>query len=62
MLESGGRRIMITGSVAAYLPGGDRTAYPPSKAALCRNGEMLAKPTRRPDPVFSSVPGSCRPS
>src|SRR5437868_1464710 len=42
MLERGGGRIVITGSGAAYLPGGQSTAYAPSKAAACRYGEMLA--------------------
>jgi hypothetical protein len=42
MLERGSGRIVITGSGAAYLPGGDSTAYAPSKAAVCRYGEMLA--------------------
>jgi len=43
MLERGRGRIVITGSGAAYLPGGKSTAYAPSKAAVCRYGEMLAK-------------------
>src|SRR5690242_14932145 len=39
MLERRRGRIAITASAAAYLAGGDRTAYPPSKAAACRYGE-----------------------
>src|SRR3954467_10762005 len=42
MLERGGGRIVITGSGAAYLPGASPTAYPASKAAVCRYGEKLA--------------------
>ena len=41
MLERGRGRIVITTSAAAYLPGGDLTAYPPSKAAVCRSGEIV---------------------
>jgi NAD(P)-dependent dehydrogenase (short-subunit alcohol dehydrogenase family) len=57
MLERGRGRIVITGSGAAYLPGGDRTAYPPSKAAACRYGEMLAKELAGRIPVFFFSPG-----
>ena len=57
MLERGGGRIVITGSGAAYLPGGDRTAYPPSKAAACRYGEMLANELAGRIPVFFFSPG-----
>jgi NAD(P)-dependent dehydrogenase (short-subunit alcohol dehydrogenase family) len=57
MLERGRGRIMITGSGAAYLPGGDRTAYPPSKAAVCRYGEMLANELAGRIPVFFFSPG-----
>src|SRR5579862_2682223 len=57
MLERGGGRIIITGSGAAYLPGGDRTAYPPSKAAVCRYGEMLANELAGRIPVFFFSPG-----
>ncbi len=57
MLERGRGRIIITGSGAAYLPGGDRTAYPPSKAAVCRYGEMLANELAGRIPVFFFSPG-----
>ena len=57
MLERGRGRIMITGSGAAYLPGGDSTAYPPSKAAVCRYGEMLANELAGRIPVFFFSPG-----
>ncbi len=36
MLERGRERIVITGSGATYLPGGQSTADAPSKAAACR--------------------------
>jgi 3-oxoacyl-[acyl-carrier protein] reductase len=57
MLERGRGRIMITGSGAAYLPGGDSTAYAPSKAAVCRYGEMLANELAGRIPVFFFSPG-----
>lgn len=57
MLERGGGRIVITGSGAAYLPGSDRTAYPPSKAAVCRYGETLANELGGQIPVFFFSPG-----
>jgi NAD(P)-dependent dehydrogenase (short-subunit alcohol dehydrogenase family) len=57
MLERGRGRIIITGSGAAYLPGGDATAYPPSKAAVCRYGEMLANELAGRIPVFFFSPG-----
>ena len=57
MLERGRGRIMITASGAAYLPGGARTAYPPSKAAVCRYGETLANELRGRIPVFVFSPG-----
>jgi 3-oxoacyl-[acyl-carrier protein] reductase len=57
MLERGHGRIVITASGAAYLPGGDRTAYPPSKAAVCRYGETLANELRGRIPVFFFSPG-----
>ena len=60
MLERGRGRIVITGSGAAYLPGGDRTAYPPSKAAVCRYGEMLANELAGRIPVFFFSPGLVR--
>ena len=57
MLERGWGRIVITGSGAAYLPGGQSTAYAPSKAAACRYGEMLANELAgRIPPSSSSVP------
>ncbi len=57
MLERGRGRIAITASGAAYLPGGDRTAYPPSKAAVCRYGETLANELAGRIPVFFFSPG-----
>jgi len=57
MLERGRGRIVITGSGAAYLPGGNSTAYPPSKAAACRYGEMLANELAGRIPVFFFSPG-----
>jgi NAD(P)-dependent dehydrogenase (short-subunit alcohol dehydrogenase family) len=57
MLERGRGRIIITGSGASYLPGADRTAYPPSKAAVCRYGEMLANELTGRIPVFFFSPG-----
>jgi 3-oxoacyl-[acyl-carrier protein] reductase len=60
MLDRGGGRIMITGSGAAYLPGGRRTGYPPSKAAACRYGEMLANELAGQIPVFFFSPGLVR--
>jgi len=60
MLERGRGRIAITASGAAYLPGGDRTAYPPSKAAVCRYGETLANELPAQSRSSSSAPASCR--
>ena len=60
MLERGRGRIVITASAAAYLPGGDRTAYPPSKAAVCRYGETLANELAGRIPVFFFSPGLVR--
>src|SRR3989440_7027834 len=57
MLERGRGRILITGSGAAYLPGASSTAYPPSKAAVCRYGEMLANELAGRIPVFFFSPG-----
>jgi NAD(P)-dependent dehydrogenase (short-subunit alcohol dehydrogenase family) len=57
MLARGRGRIVITGSGAAYLPGGEHTAYPPSKAAVCRYGEMLANELAGRIPVFFFSPG-----
>src|SRR5512142_1938269 len=60
ILERGRGRIAITASGAAYLPGGDRTAYPPSKAAVCRYGETLANELVGRIPVFFFTPGLVR--
>jgi NAD(P)-dependent dehydrogenase (short-subunit alcohol dehydrogenase family) len=60
MLERGRGRIVITTSAAAYLPGGDLTAYPPSKAAVCRYGETLANERDGRIPVFFFTPGLVR--
>ena len=62
MLERGGGRIVITGSGAAYLPasGSSSTAYPPSKAAVCRYGETLAAELAGRIPVFFFSPGLVR--
>ena len=60
MLDRGSGRIVITGSGAAYLPGGDSTAYAPSKAAVCRYGEMLANELAGRIPVFFFSPGLVR--
>ncbi len=60
MLERGGGRIVILGSGAAYLPGGDSTAYAPSKAAAGRYAEMLANELAGRLPVFLISPGLVR--
>jgi 3-oxoacyl-[acyl-carrier protein] reductase len=62
MLERGSGRIVITGSGAAYLPPGgeSRTAYPTSKAAVCRYGETLAAELAGRIPVFFFSPGLVR--
>ena len=60
MLERVRGRIVITASGAAYLPGGARTAYPPSKAAVCRYGETLANELAGRIPVFFFSPGLVR--
>jgi 3-oxoacyl-[acyl-carrier protein] reductase len=62
MLERGRGRIVITGSGAAYLPLGpfQRTAYPASKAAVCRYGETLAAELAGRIPVFFFSPGLVR--
>jgi NAD(P)-dependent dehydrogenase (short-subunit alcohol dehydrogenase family) len=60
MLERGGGRIVITGSGGAYLPGSERTSYPPSKAAVCRYGETLANELAGRIPVFFFSPGLVR--
>ena len=60
MLERGTGRIVITGSGAAYLPGQWTTAYPASKAAVCRYGESLAGELEGRIPVFFFSPGLVR--
>jgi 3-oxoacyl-[acyl-carrier protein] reductase len=60
MLERGRGRIVITGSGAAYLPGQRQTAYPASKAAVCRYGETLAGELDGRIPVFFFSPGLVR--
>ena len=60
MLERSAGRIVITGSGAAYLPGSRSTAYPTSKAAVCRYGETLANELDGRIPVFFFSPGLVR--
>jgi NAD(P)-dependent dehydrogenase (short-subunit alcohol dehydrogenase family) len=60
MLERGSGRIVITGSGAAYLPDQRSTAYPSSKAAVCRYGETLAGELGGRIPVFFFSPGLVR--
>jgi 3-oxoacyl-[acyl-carrier protein] reductase len=60
MLERNAGRIVITGSGAAYLPGTRQTAYPASKAAVCRYGETLAAELAGRVPVFFFSPGLVR--
>jgi len=60
MLGRGRGRIVITGSGAAYLPGATSTAYPASKAAVCRYAETLANDLRDRIPVFVISPGLVR--
>jgi 3-oxoacyl-[acyl-carrier protein] reductase len=60
MLDRGRGRIVITASGAAYLPGIRHTAYPASKAAVCRYGEGLAMELRGRVPVFFYSPGLVR--
>jgi 3-oxoacyl-[acyl-carrier protein] reductase len=58
MLERGAGRIVITGSGAAYLPGGGGSpAYAASKAAVWRFGETLARQLEGRIPVFVISPG-----
>ena len=57
MLERGEGRMVITGSGAAYLPGSRHTAYPTSKAAVCRYGETLDNELGGRIPVFFFSPG-----
>jgi NAD(P)-dependent dehydrogenase (short-subunit alcohol dehydrogenase family) len=60
MLERGKGRIVVTGSGAAYLPGMRQTAYPASKAAVCRYAETLAGELQGRIPVFHFSPGLVR--
>jgi NAD(P)-dependent dehydrogenase (short-subunit alcohol dehydrogenase family) len=60
MLARGSGRIVIVGSGAAYLPGASHTAYPASKAAVCRYGETLANELAGRIPVFVISPGLVR--
>ena len=60
MLERGSGRIVIVGSGAAYLPGAGSTAYPASKAAVCRYGETLNNELEGRVPVFVISPGLVR--
>src|SRR5919198_6097765 len=60
MLERGSGRIVITGSGAAYLPDQSHSAYPASKAAVCRYGETLATELAGRIPVFFFSPGLVR--
>ena len=60
MLERRQGRLVITGSGAAYLPGTQHTAYPTSKAAVCRYGETLANELAGRIPVFFFSPGLVR--
>ena len=60
MLERATGRIVITASGAAYLPGLSHTAYPASKAAVCRYGETLANELAGRIPVFFFSPGLVR--
>jgi 3-oxoacyl-[acyl-carrier protein] reductase len=60
MLERGRGRIVITASGAAYLPGARSTAYPASKAAVCRYGETLSTELAGRIPVFFFSPGLVR--
>jgi 3-oxoacyl-[acyl-carrier protein] reductase len=60
MLERGSGRIVITGSGASYLPGPTATAYPASKAAVGRYGEVLNNELEGTIPVFVISPGLVR--
>jgi NAD(P)-dependent dehydrogenase (short-subunit alcohol dehydrogenase family) len=60
MLARASGRIVITASGAAYLPGLRNTAYPASKAAVCRYGEGLAAELDGRIPVFFFSPGLVR--
>jgi NAD(P)-dependent dehydrogenase (short-subunit alcohol dehydrogenase family) len=52
-LAAGVKRIVITGSGSAYLPGNSDLAYGPSKAAVCRYAENLNNAVDIPVFVFS---------
>ena len=60
MLARGSGRIVVTGSGASYLPGATATAYPASKAAVCRYGETLNNELEGRIPVFVISPGLVR--
>ena len=60
MLERGTGWIVITGSGASYLPGAKATAYPASRAAICRYGETLNNELEGRIPVFVISPGLVR--
>ncbi len=61
MLDRGSGRIVITTSGAAFLQGLSQTAYPASKAAVCRYRETLANELAGASPSSSSVRGSSAP-
>ena len=58
-LHQRGGRIVIVSSGSAYLPFGGDTAYGPSKAAVARYAELLAR-QEEPLPVFAISPGLVR--
>jgi NAD(P)-dependent dehydrogenase (short-subunit alcohol dehydrogenase family) len=60
MLEHGEGRIVITGGWAGHTPGMAFTAYPASKAAVCRYGETLANELAGRIAVFVISPGLVR--
>ncbi len=53
-------RIVIVASGSAYLPGGGNTAYGPSKAAVARYAELLARQLEPDVRVFAISPGLVR--
>jgi 3-oxoacyl-[acyl-carrier protein] reductase len=53
-------RIVVVASGSAYLPGGGNTAYGPSKAAVARYAELLARQLEGEVPVFAISPGLVR--
>lgn len=57
-LRERGGRIVIVSSGSAYLPHAGDTAYGPSKAAVARYAELLAR--REEIPVFAISPGLVR--